>query len=218
MENLRDYSQYLALVVGLLGLFKYQYIKHTKAKYFLYLIWYSIFTEFLGEHFYSFFKLPNYIVFNFYTLIQITFYLLLFRSFLKILPRKNLIKYFILAFIIFNIIEALSIHNIFEENTTFSFALGVIFLVTSICYYFIELFNSEVVLKIRNSIYFWFALGVILFYATFLPFFIATQFFIQGDIVPLSLVTFILNFIMYLCFVIGLLNAKHSANEHPILS
>lgn len=218
MEHLREYSQYLGLAVAIFGILKYQYIKNSKAKYFLFSIWYAVFTELLGKYFYSIFGSQNFIVFNVYTLVQITFYLWWFRLLLKTPHRKKIVKYFIIIFLMFNVIEVVFIHNAFQENTTFSFALGVIFLVTTICYFFIEIFNSEAVLRIRSSAYFWFSLGVILFFATFLPFFMATQFFLQGDIVPLSLVTFILNLIMYVCFAIGFFKAKLSANEHPIVS
>lgn len=216
MEELRLYSKYLVLAVAVLGTFKYKDIADTKAKYFLFSIWYIVITEFVGANFYHWFGKLNYPVYALYTFVQITFYLWWYRSLLLSVNRRKMIGVFIAVYGVFCIINAIFIQDILIETSNYTFALGVIFLVTTICFYFIEVFNSEKVLKIRSSIYFWFSLGLLLFYATYLPFYFASKFFLFGDVRLYSVVNFFLCAIMYSCFAIGFFKAKQSAKEHKL--
>jgi len=216
MEDLRFYSKYLALAVAILGTINYKDIKQTKAKYFLFSIWFIVLTEFIGENFYKWTGVVNFPVYNFYTIIQFTFYLWWYKGLMKYDKRKKIINLFVYVNLLFTIVNALYIQDPYIELTSYSYALGVVFLVTTICYYFIEIFNSEKVLSIRSSLYFWFSLGLLLFHATFLPFFFAHKYFLFENPNLISPVVFILGIIMYLCFGIGFLKAKQSANEHKL--
>ncbi len=218
MEDLRFYSKYLALFVCILGTIKYKDIKNTKAKYFLFSIWFLVIIEIVGENFYAWFgtKHSRSPVYNFYTIVQFTFYLWWYRSLMQSLKRKRIITWFIMLNIVFTIINAIYVQDPFRELTSFSYALGVIFLVTTICYYFIEVFQSEKILKIRSSMYFWVSLGLLLFHAAFMPFFFAHSYFIDGNLKLLSLVNFFLCSIMYICFAIGFFKVKESANEYKL--
>jgi len=216
MEYLRFYSQYLALAVAIYGLIKYKDYKYSKAKYFLYSIWLIVITEFVGEHFYDWFGIPNYPLYNVYTLILFVFYLCWFRSLIELPKRKRIVSAFIVIYVLFSVINVFAFQDFVTESGTYSYALGVIFVVTSICYYLIEVFNSEVVLRIRQSMYFWFSIAILLFHATYMPFFFAYKFFYFGEVKLLSAVNFTLCVLMYIFFGIGFLKAKHSANEHKL--
>lgn len=213
LEELRFYSKYLALVIAIIALFKYRDYAHTKAKYFLYSVWYIVITEFIGANFYKWFGLYNLPVYNLYTFLQLLFYLWFFRTLIKSDKKKKIATYFILIFIVFSIIDANVIHDFMLESTIYQYALGVIFVVTTICFYFFELFNSEMVLKITASKYFWFSIGILIFHATYLPFYFANKYFLYGDIKPLSIANFVLCFLMYTCFVIGFLKAKKNTDN-----
>ena len=218
--DLGSYVKYLVLVAALVGTFLYPHYRETKAKYFLWIIWYGFITEIVGNYYYSWLDVPNSkIIYNLYTLVSITFFLWWFRSLLTSTKRKKIVKYFLLVFWISNVVNGILLYNVLYQSTKYAFVIGVIFLVITICYFFIEMFNKEVVLKIRDSIYFWFALGVLLFFATFLPFFVTTNFLAsQADsYVHLGIAVFTLNIVMNGCFIIGFLKAKHSANEHPLI-
>ena len=217
MEDLKFFSKYLALVVAIIGTIKYKDIKHSKAKYFLFSIWYIMFTEFVASNFNFWFGKPNYIVYNIYLLVQFTFYLWWFRILLKAAKRKKIVLGFVLFFICFFIVDVLFLQSITEELLTYSYAISVILTVTSICYYFIEVFNSEVVLKIRESIYFWFSIGILIFHAAFMPFLFTIKFFLSGDSRLLRTVQFFLAALMYIFFTIGFFKAKHSADEHKLI-
>ena len=212
-------SKYLVLAAALVGTFLYTHYKSSKAKYFIWIVWFGFIMDLFGQYYYSWFNQHNsQIVYNIYVLVAITFFLWWFRSLLISKKRKEIVKYFIILFIISNMVNALFLLNVLYQPTTYAYVIGVIFLVITVCYYFIEMFNKEVVLKLRDSMYFWFALGVLSFFATFLPFYITATFFAQSaqTMLPLGVTVFILNVIMNGCFIIGFFKAKHSAKQHPL--
>lgn len=208
LEEIRFYSKYLALVVAIVGLFKYKDYAHTKAKYFLFSVWYIVFTEFLGTYFYKWFNMVNYSVYNTYMLVQFTFYLWWIRLLIQSEAKRKALSIFIAMFVILHLIDDVFIHTFFYDSSTYGYTVGVVFVVISICLYLVEQFNSEKVLTITNSKYFWFLLGILIFNATYLPFKVANKYFLFGDVRPLSVVNFILCVILYSCFLVGFLKAK----------
>jgi len=210
LEELRLYSKYLALVVAIVGLYKYNDYAHTKAKYFLFSVWYIVFTEFLGTYFYKWFGMVNYSVYNTYMLVQLSFYLWWIRTLIESRFKRKIIAIFLTIFVITHLVDDIFIHSFLYESSNYGYTAGVIFVVITICLYLIEQFNSEKVLTITNSKYFWFLLGILIFNATYLPFKIAIKYFLFGDIRPLSAVNFALCVILYSCFLVGFLKAKPS--------
>jgi len=208
LEELRLYSKYLALVVAIVGLFKYKDYAHTKAKYFLFSVWYIVFTEFLGKYFYKLFNMPNFCVYNTYMLVQLSFYLWWIRLLIQSEVKRKILTAFITVFVVAHLIDDIFLHSFFYESSSYGYAVGVVFVVIAICFYMIEQFNSEKVLTITSSKYFWFLIGILIFNATYLPFKIALKYFLFGDIRPLSVVNFVLCVILYCCFLVGFLKAK----------
>ena len=213
LEELRLYSKYLALIVAIIGLFTYKNYAHTKARYFLYSVWYIVLTEFIGARFYYWFGVPNYGVYNLYTFLQLLFYLWWFRSLITSKRKTQTLLILIIVFILFSSFNLVFIQDYINETATYQYALGVIFVVTSICFYFFELFSTEKVLSLTSSKYFWFSIGILIFHATYMPFYFAFKYFFYGNVGPLSLANFILCFIMYTCFAIGFLKAKKDINN-----
>ncbi len=208
LEELRSYSKYLALVVAIIGLYKYKDYAHTKAKYFIFLVWYIVFTEFIGTYFYKWFNMVNYSVYNTYMLVHLTFYLWWIRLLIKSDVKRKLISGFIVVLVITFLIEYIFIHSFLYESSIYCYSVGVIVVVISICFYLIEQFNSEKILTITNSKYFWFLIGILIFKVTYLPFKIAFKYFLFGDVKPLSIVNFVLCIVLYSCFLVGFLKAK----------
>lgn len=208
LVELRHYSKYLALLVAIIGLFRYRQYAHTKAKYFLYSVWYIVITEFIGTYFYQWFNELNYPVYNIYRFVQLTFYLWWIRTLLETRSKKQILSIFIWVYIVLSLIDNTLIHTFFYDAATYSYTLGVVMVVIAICFYLIEQFNSENVLTITSSKYFWFLIGILIFNATWLPFKIAFKYFVFGDVRPLSAVNFVLCVILYSCFLVGFLKAK----------
>lgn len=213
LEELRFYSKYLALVVAVIALFKYKDYAHTNAKYFLYSVWYIVLTEFIGSKFYYWFGVVNYSVFNLYTFLQLLFYIWWFRSLITSIRKKHTLLVLMFLYTIFSSVNLLFIQDYIYETATYQYALGVIFVVIAICFFFIEMFATEKVLNLTSSKYFWFSIGILIFHATFMPFYFAFKYFFYGNSKPLSVANFVLCFIMYTCFAIGFLKAKRNIDN-----
>jgi len=216
MEELRFLSKYLALGVLVFGLIRYNKYSNTKAKFFIYSIVYAVLTEFTGANFHDLFEMPNYPVYNTFTIVQLTFFLWWFKSLIESKRRKKIITICIAIFLTFAVFNTIFGQNFFEAGQTYTYAVGVICMLLSICLYFIESFNKETILNITDSIYFWFSLGLLLFYGTFMPFMFASRLFLNTNSVIFSTVLFFLNAIMYGCFAIGFYKADGNDNEHVL--
>lgn len=221
MEELRFLSKYLVLATAIIGLIfyianyiKYQKREFAKTEYFLLSVWVMAGFDFFGSKFYSWFGMLNYPVYSTYIVTFMLFYYWWYYKLIKPKFKRNLIVSFAIIFIIFSIINALFIQDFFEEVQSYTYALGVIFLIITICFYFIELFKSDMILKITKLTHFWFSLGILLFHGTFLPFQIAHKFFLLGDSKIFSIVLFFLNLLMCICFIIGFsMMRKNSKND-----
>ncbi len=213
MEELRFLSKYLALVVLIFGLYSYKSYSNSKAKYFIYSILFSVVTEFFGSVFTKIFDQVNFVVYNVYTIIQITFFLWWFQLLLESKNRKKIVKIFILLYWIFSIWNIFYMQSFLLGFQSYTYGVGVVFLLIAICFYFIETFSKDIVLNITDSTIFWFVLGILLFYGTFMPFMFASELFLNVDKWIYSLVLFSLNFIMYSWYAIGIYKSYKRTKE-----
>ncbi len=214
MEDIRFLSKYLALVVLIYGLYNYKNYSNSKAKYFIFSILYAVLTEFFGSHFYKWFGIVNYPVYNVFIIFQLSFYLWWFQILLDSISRKKIVRLFIITYLLFATFNIIYGQNFFSGYQTYTYGFGVVLVLLAICFYFIETFNRDTILNITDSILFWFALGVLLFYGTFMPFMFASKLFLTIDKWIYSLVVFSLNVIMYTCFAIGFYKSYKSSKNH----
>ncbi|WP_430408741.1 hypothetical protein [Kordia sp.] len=212
MGDIRFLSKYLALIVLIYGFYNYKNYSNTKAKYFVFCILFAVVTEFFGSVFYKLFNHVNFVVYNVFTIVQLTFFLWWYQLILSSKRRKNILRFCIAFYLIFAFGNSFFGENILEANQIYTFTLGVLFVLIAISFYFIESFNKESILKITDSIYFWFSLGVLLFYGTFMPFMISVRLFLTGGQKILGIVTLVLNVIMYVCFAVGFYKSKDKDN------
>lgn len=220
LEELRSFSGYLALATLIFGVIAYKNYSKTNAKYFIFSILISVITEFISLYFKSFgafysnvFGQTNFPIANIFTIVQITFYLWWIRLILISKNRKKIIGLLLIFYLAFALLNTIYGQVFMTGLQTYTYAIGVIFLLIAISFYFIESFNKETIFNVTDSIKFWFILGVLLFYGTFMPFMFAFQLFLQGDQRIFSLVTFLLNAIMYSCFVIGFYKSYKNFKE-----
>ncbi|MEM6722195.1 MAG: hypothetical protein AAF611_22905 [Bacteroidota bacterium] len=203
MEQLRFLSEYLALAVFVYGCYTYSSYANTKAKYFIYSILYAVVTEFFGGYYYKLFGMKNYPVFNTYTIVQLTFFLWWFRLMLNSKNRRKIVFLFIILYWIFSIWNIIFGQDFLLAFQSYTYGVGTVFLLITICFYFVETFSRDSMLRITDSTIFWFTLGILLFYATYMPFMFASKLFLNVDKWIYSLVLFSLNIIMYSCYTIG---------------
>lgn len=213
LENLRFYSIYLALLAGIVGLFFLYKLPGNKAKSLLGMIFFSVLTEFVGSNLTRWTGLINYCVFNIYILVSFTYYLILLKYLLLHRNHKRFADILLIIFVLFYICDFIFIQKTIFEAFTFSFAFGVIFVLILSCLYLVEIFNSKKILNFGKSIFFWFILGVLLFHVPFLPFMLAIKWFlIESNETIYSLMLFILNLLMYGCFIIGFIWSEKKYN------
>jgi hypothetical protein len=210
LEELRSFTGYLALATLIYGCISYKNYSKTNAKYFIYCILFSVIVEFVSLYFESFgkwyssiFGNTNFPIANIFTIVQISFFLWWIRLILNSRNRKRIVGLLLIAYLLFAVLNTMYGQMFMTGLQTYTYAVGVIFLLIAISFYFVESFNKETMLRITDSIKFWFILGVLLFYGTFMPFYFAFHVFLKGDQRILSLVLFVLNAIMYICFSIG---------------
>jgi hypothetical protein len=214
------YTGYLALATLIFALVTYRNYSRTNAKYFIFCIIFSVITEFVSLHYNLFgtyysniFGETNFPIANIFTIIQITFFLWWIRHILNSANRKKMIGIFIIIYLLFAAFNIIYGQPFMTDVQMYTYAVGVIFLLITISFYFIESFNKETIFNITDSIYFWFILGVLLFYGTFMPFFFAFRLFLLENELIFSIVTFGLNMIMYSCFAVGLYKSYKIKNQ-----
>ncbi|MES2747714.1 MAG: hypothetical protein V4648_05015 [Bacteroidota bacterium] len=213
MENLRFYVIYITILATIVGLFYYNKLPNKKAKSLLVLIFLSFLAEFVGKFFYPWFGVKNYIVFNLYWLITFNGYVLLLSALLKKIINKRISNCFLLLINIFFIVNMIYLEDIFTQVLSYFFALGAVFTLILSSLYFVEIINSSKVLHYKKSIYFWFILGVLLFYIPFLPFMLASKMFLFNDLGAMfSVVLFVLNLLMYGSFIVGFIWSQKKYN------
>jgi hypothetical protein len=220
LEELRSFTGYLALATLIFGCIAYKNYSRTNAKYFVYSILFSVVIEFTSLYFKSFgdfysniFGQTNYPIANIFTIVQITFFLWWIRFILNSKDRKRVVGALIIIYLVLALLNTIYGQFFMTGLQTYTYAIGVIFLLIAIGFYFVESFNKETIFNVTDSIQFWFILGVLLFYGTFMPFMFAFELFLQGDQRIFSLVLFFLNFIMYSCFIVGFYKTYKIQNQ-----
>lgn len=88
--------------------------------------------------------------------------------------------------------------------------LGKILMIVTIMLYYTELLKSDLILNIKESLFFWISLGIFIYSIGFIPVFVIAEYIsYQG---AFRYITFGLNILMSLCFIIGFLISKKQYN------
>lgn len=214
LETLTISIRYIALLSAIIATLAYSRYARGRAKYFLYSIWFTVITEFSYKIVYYQIlrgEYPIHFIVNIYIIIQFLFYFFWYRYLIYTTRYRKWILIIAFLFIMFNILNTIFLQDFIYERQTYSYIIGTIFVIISICLYFVEVFKDDFILHFQRSVYFWFSLGILLFFIPFLPFMIASEFFNYGGDLY-SLVIFILNVVMHSCFVIGVLWSKKKYN------
>lgn len=213
LENIRFYIVYLALFSGICGLLFWRKLPDNKARLFLFSIWFSALTEFVGKNFTEWTGLLNYYVFNFYILVIFPIYIILIRALLKNKGNRNFAVVSLIIYFITYVLNCMFLQNEMGQIFTNSFAVGDIIIILLSCFYLIELFSSDLILNYNKSLYFWGILGILIFYVPFLPFMLSLDWFLI-DYNPsiYNFVLFFLNLLMNCCFVIGFIWSERKYN------
>jgi len=204
------FSELLAAIIGTLYFYKY---KNSPLKYFLYILWYIVLTEFTGwyaadKDVLGFFdKEGRHYNLWMYNLMYSIFYPIVLTIYLRSIHQlsyKKWIKIFIFFYIIVSIINWSFIQSFKYEWSELPDVIGSLFLAISIIFYFMELLKSDKTFIYHKKLLFWISIGLLIFHVGTIPFNIeVTHYALLKGIHNLFLIIWILALIMYLIFTFG---------------
>jgi len=200
LRDLALYSEYLSAIVAIVFFYKY---KNTRLRYFTLILVYIALNDLYGGYLRDSGFEYNYIIYNIYNVISFSFYFLLYRKHLKTKRYQKVVLLFLLTYLLSFMINGF-FQNYITQLQTIPYIIASIFLVISIIFYFIEILNSEKVLKVNKNLLFWISIGLFLFNIGIIPFRIIVNSFSNSTAINyLFLIKFILVIVMNLCFMIG---------------
>ncbi len=198
----------LAFITFFVGALTYNKYKNSFLKYFLFYLLYEFLTELTG-YYTGFILIKNtFFIYNVYLLVTVIFFLILFRHYVT--KYKNYLNFMLVVYVIFYIYNVLFIQKTLQVSQTYSVILGSIFIVIGSIILFIELLNSDEILRINKLLLFWISIGVLLFYSGILPIYVMANFLNYRGLFDYILLP--LNIIMYGCFITGFIVSKKEYN------
>lgn len=200
---------YLLLIV--LGFYNYKKIKESlPLKTFLFFLVYSFFTEVAGMFFAFYLKVSTAFIYNSWNIVSYLFYTYFFLSKIENKTKSLFIKGFAIIFVALFLINALFFQNYVNHIFKNSIILGKVLMIVVIMIYFTELLKSNLILNIKESLFFWISIGVFIYSIGFIPVFVVAEYIsYQG---AFRYITFGLNIVMSLCFITGFLISKKQYN------
>lgn len=179
-------------------------------KLFLIFIGYSLLIEILGFLFGFIFRVNNHVIYNSWGLVSHFFYMFFFLSQIKNKPRRKLIKCLIIIYFVFTIVEVSFFTNFLNQFLVKNEIIGSFLIMISVLMYFYELLKSDKILNLKESMFYWIGLGVLLFNVGFIPAYVVAEYISFG--VAYRIITLILNLLMAGCFITGFIVSKKEYN------
>jgi hypothetical protein len=125
---------------------------------------------------------------------------------------KNKVNIKTIQFFKYSLIFWFAIDSFFYESIlttqSFTYYISSLFLIITIILFFIEILNSDAILKIKNLLIFWIAAGVLLFELGFTPVFIANKYINYAQGLTYGYILLLLNFLTSICFSLGFIWSK----------
>lgn len=217
------------IFAAITGLFCFKKYKSTTTKYFIWFLVYVVIIELLGSYpgyvkKYDFLNdieavlKDSYFEKNhwFFAIFWITgsalFYGLYFMEIIKNQLYKSIIKYAVISFILASI--AYYVYNwelFFKGRGSFMDVFGVVVILVSVFLYFIEILKSDVILKFYQSINFYIAATLILWYLIVTPLSFYNKYFTSADwnfVILKYQIHLFANVFMYLTFTFALIYCR----------
>ncbi len=150
----------------------------------------------------------NVLFHNVFTTCQIVYYLLLIRHQLSSKKSKKILLGMTLGFVLLSILNALYVQSIPEELMSYAFTVGCFLISVWLVYFFYELILSNDMPDYPKKPFFWIGLGLFIFYICNIPFMSIYNYLSNNYpvifVAYFSIIEF-LNYMMYTCFIIGIL-------------
>jgi hypothetical protein len=197
----------LYLTTLIVGVSKYSKIKNSlNLKLFLIFIGYSFLTEISAVILGVFLGINTFPIYNTWILVNQFFFFFFFINLLQNSFKKYIVKFIIGLYALFTLIAISFYINFSGSYLSMNDIIGSILIVIVILMYFSELLQSDKILNINKSIYFWISLGVLLFNIGFIPVNIFAEFISFNGV--FNIVAIFLNVLMAGCFITGFIVSK----------
>ncbi len=199
----------ISIFFGLI--YKRKFSQNKYLNYFIYFLIYTFISESIGTYLAYYLKVSTNIVYNTWQIVNFLFFSFFFLSRIASKKKRLFIKLLVIGFITITLINVIFfghyVQHLLLNNVIFAKFLVVILTIT----YFIEVLESDEVLNIKHSLFFWIALGEFLYNLGFLPAIALFKFITVFGM--FQYITFILNIIMHLCFITGFIISKKEYNN-----
>ena len=133
-----------------------------------------------------------------------------FLSQIKNKLSRNMIKGLIIVYSIFTIVEVSFFTDFFKQFIAKNAIIGSFLIMISALLFFYELLKSDKILNLKESMFYWIGLGVLLFNVGFIPAYVVAEFISFGY--AYRIITFTLNLFMAGCFITGFIVSKKEFN------
>ena len=202
----------LYLTILSIGILNYSKIRNSfYLKLFLIFIGYSLLTEILGYVVGAIFNTINYHIYNTWSIVNHFFYLFFFLALLKGTLKRNIIKFSIVIYTVITFVDIAFFSDFFNQFLATNDIVGSFLIVIVVIMYFLELLQSDAILNLTKSMFFWISLGVLLFNIGFIPVDVIAEFISYSGI--FRVITLILNLIMAGCFITGFIVSRKEFNR-----
>jgi len=200
------------LTVIIVGVFNYKkYSQNKYLKYFLFFLIYSFLTEIIGSYVARVLVVKNNFIYNTWDIVNFLFYSYFFLSKISNKRKRKFVKILQFVFISFTIINLLFYSHFVNEVLISNAILTGSLVSIIVIVFFTELLESDQILTIQKSLFFWVGLGVFLFNLVFLPAFSLLKYTsVNGS---WKYITLGLNIVMGSCFIIGFIVSKKEYNN-----
>ena len=196
----------------LVGLFTYSKYAHKKElKFFLIFLIYSFITELVGGYIGRVLVVTNNYIYNTWNIVSFLFYTFFLLSRIKTYRKRMYIKVLFVLFIIVTAINIIFYANFFNQVLIYNSLLAKSLIVLSIIIYFTELLDSDEILNIKYSLFFWVCLGAFLYNLAFVPAFALVKY--TSFFGAFKYITLGLNIVANLCFITGFIVSKKEYNS-----
>ncbi len=208
MSFLPVYSYFIVLSF-IVSLIVYTSPRHPFLKIFPPFLFATLAAEFAGNYLTSIHE-PNTVIYNFFSVIEFVFYMLLISLIIKNRKAKKIIRWCSLLYAIISIGNILFFQG-FEQFHTVTYSLGCLVIVIICIYYFLELFRSPRLVKLSADPAFWICSGLLFFYCCGFPLYAFINYWkgFKWMIKSFTEIVGILNIFLYSLFVISFLCSRN---------
>jgi hypothetical protein len=201
---------FLVFCTFLTTIFFYKKITTIPLKYFIFFIWYGLFSEIVANIL-SFYKVSTVLINNIYWVCSTLFYLIFYSLIYTNHKFKKVSYFFIGIYLVALIFNNYYLQNYISDWQTNTYIFSAFLIIIVIILFFIEVLNSDKILVLNKLLIFWISIGLLIFNLALIPVLVVAEFIRWSGIFKYILLG--VNIIMYSCFITGFIVSKKEYNN-----